>query len=134
MSPEASNRTDFLEEISVSFLSQQEARDFLLETVYEKQDFMNQEGQVPPYWEHIKNASHVNTTTSIHTMGPCYMPNEITAQNWRQLILQNEQHDDKFEYSQVNPLYQDANDNDLTNMCRPSFVIIGAGKTGTSSL
>jgi hypothetical protein len=132
VSPEASNRTD-LEEISASFLSQQEAREFLLETVYQEKDFLNQKGQVPPYWEHI-NANTNTTTTSIHTMGPCYMPNEITAQNWRQLILQNEQRQDKFEYSQVNPLYQDANDNYLTNMCRPSFVIIGAGKTGTSSL
>lgn len=125
MSSQTFNRTEF----ESRPLSQQATREYLLETVY-KHDFQGQ--QVPPYWEHI-NAS-MNSTTSIHTMGPCYMPNEITAENWHQLILQNEHHENKFEYANVNPLYQDANDNDLTNMCRPSFVIIGAGKTGTSSL
>ena len=126
MLSEASNRTDFS-----SPLSHEAARKFLLQSVYKEQDFIK-EGQVPPYWEHVQNTT-VNTS-SVYTMGPCYMPNEITAENWRQLISQNEHHDDKFEYSDVNPLYQDANDNDLNNMCRPSFVIIGAGKTGTSSL
>jgi hypothetical protein len=92
--------------------------------VYEAEDYNNSIGLPPPYW-------YSNDSS---TWGPCYPPKKKV--NWEnQASVSNKASDNTtFTYRHRNsqrPIQQYEN---LRGSCRPGFLIIGAGKCGTSSL
>jgi len=104
----------------------------LFENVYHKADFENKTIS-PPYW------GDVNTRTfqrGLPHMGPCYLPK--IEQDWPSLVEQNKHITSKKKIKYRDVVKQskigDNDDNDLSGLCRPGFVIIGQGKCGTSSL
>lgn len=103
--------------------------------IYDGNDFENNAGILVPYWENglekTKMQFHANNKEAF-AVGPCYLPKEDL--NWSSLG------DDEFSESRKNIQYRESqwqntlDDGDLTGLCRPGFIIIGAGKCGTSSL
>jgi hypothetical protein len=106
------------------------------ESLYLESDFLNLNGVVPAYW----NCLHRNSTYCEHSelmnrrhgveVGPCFAPHHEV--NWTMEIQ-------KTKSPGNNILYHDENQSalrseDWSNFCRPGFIIIGAGKCGTSSL
>jgi hypothetical protein len=99
--------------------------EILKETVYSERDFKNERGIVPSFWEEQDtNKTHV-------TWGPCYPPNH--AVNWNKAMKRNE--------TDYHPIPKgpassgpESSIDDLSDYCRPGFIIIGTGKSGTSSL
>lgn len=94
----------------------------LLGTVYSPKDFKNDKNVVPAFWG--CGTGQCNTS---EVWGPCYAPQSRV--DWPKEVA-------KAKNSRQPPLYhreakrgQDAND--LTDYCRPGFIIIGAGKCGT---
>ena len=95
------------------------------------EDFVNADGNSPPFWENVRDGK--NDTY----WGPCLPPKptfqgEETSLDWRSIVHWNHKRtsDSGIEYphddlSQESPPW---------GMCRPGFIIIGAGKCGTSSL
>jgi hypothetical protein len=70
--------------------------------------------------------------TGIPSWGPCYPPRRAIASsmNWQQEISRAKQLEPEHEYRRS----RDAIAAGIDGMCRPGFIIIGAGKCGTSSL
>ena len=107
----------------------------LLQNVYHEADFINKKLVSPPYWEDANDENTRSLQKGLPHMGPCYLPK--TEQDWPSLVERNKHIKSK---KKIN--YRDAiknhphgnTDNDLSGLCRPGFVIIGAGKCGTSSL
>lgn len=133
----------------------------LLGTLYQPSDFVNEQGVVPTFWHYDLNNSRSsenntssntptgNTTIAPKTVnalqitpefnhkgipswGPCYPPRRTTSSsmNWQQEISRAKQLEPEHEYRRN----RDAIAAGIDNMCRPGFIIIGAGKCGTSSL
>jgi hypothetical protein len=94
--------------------------DLLLQNgVYNSSDFMNEVGIIPPYWKNGSIPFHpIETKTD--SVGPCFIAN--TPVKWIDPIEQN-----TYPTSGVG-----LNKNDWANYCLPGFLIIGAGKCGTS--
>lgn len=96
--------------------------------VYDEADFKNELGIVPPYWGSKTHLKPKETTTD--DWGPCFAPHERVR--WKQEIKK---------YNGTNPAFHNParsaaatkqNKNDFASFCRPGFLIIGAGKCGTS--
>jgi hypothetical protein len=89
-------------------------------------DFCNKAGVVPSYWDCSRNgrggSSTCNTTFS---WGPCFPPH--TNIDWLGEVSRYKE-----------PVYDSSvpakGIQDVSGLCRPGFIIIGAGKCGTSSL
>ena len=118
---QTSRRNDFPEE--------------LLNTVYFESDFKNTDGNIPAYWQNYfeSNTSENNTTDDgeILSWGPCYPPDPHEGRiKWNDIAHEGSI---DIEYAKllVNPKSKVQS---VRNMCRPGFLIIGAGKCGTSSL
>lgn len=103
--------------------------------VYDRNDFQNAVGNIVPYWEDIYTNQLSN---NINHVGPCYLPD-----NWEEIIERNqyvestvhiEYTDDFIRTKQKRVERSNRNGDDLSGLCRPGFIIIGAGKCGTSSL
>ena len=88
--------------------------------VYHSDDFTNERGVRPPFWSN-------ETRRRDHSWGPCYAPISAHRIHWKT------ERDSINPNSPVYPPYQPASKdpNDLAGLCRPSFLIIGAGKCGT---
>jgi hypothetical protein len=99
------------------------------EGIYDASDFDNAQHMAPPYW----NASTPLFQQS-DAWGPCFKPN--IKINW------NFHADDDTSNSTLNvPLVYNRDDDskhhdwqNTAGLCRPGFLILGAGKCGTSSL
>ena len=94
--------------------------------VYSEGDFRNEAGRVPSYWSCRGGACNTSAL-----WGPCYAPHGRIK--WRDEVSKNA--------ARHRPYYQRAPTRrgnmdryDLSGYCRPGFLIIGAGKCGTSSL
>jgi hypothetical protein len=99
--------------------------EILKETVYSERDFKNERGIVPSFWEEQDtNKTHV-------TWGPCYPPNH--AVNWNKAMKRNETDYHPIPKGPASSRPESSID-DLSDYCRPGFIIIGTGKSGTSSL
>jgi len=100
--------------------------DILMQKVYNKKDFINEKGIVPSFWRN----QNENTANQTITWGPCYPPKQTV--DWDNEI------DFHSNMTQYHPVKRESNrlqsSNDLSDYCRPGFIIIGAGKCGTSSL
>lgn len=113
----------------------------LLGKVYSSSDFRNKDGITPAYWENIpllnkknQNASHLdlNLTSTVQTWGPCYPPGpDEKPIQWDQLEL-GESAEIKYPSTLVER--SKLRLTGVSDMCKPGFLIIGAGKCGTSSL
>jgi hypothetical protein len=117
--------------------------DNLLGTLYQPTDFENELGIVPPFWtfdNSNSNSSTTNATNQNYTIsdppswGPCYVPE--TEINWDKEI-QDAQTLEIYKYGRAEPRSSKTgrhHPDDVRGGCRPGFLIIGAGKCGTSSL
>jgi len=105
----------------------------LMNKVYKPEDFTNEAGNSPSFWEKPicqgKGPCHFDS----NTWGPCYQSeNEV---DWSTEVHKSEVHSE--------PRYHKAPSRfgtskvvgeSLAGYCRPGFIIIGAGKCATSSL
>lgn len=91
----------------------------LLGTVYSSDDFINERGIRPPFWDCEGN--RCNKTSE---WGPCYAGHDVVT--WSK---------EAKHYRRKSPTYTRASyvsqSTDLAGLCRPGFIIIGAGKCGT---
>ena len=91
----------------------------LLGTVYSYADFVNERGIRPPFWDCKSN--RCNTTNE---WGPCYASHDVVT--WTKEVKT---------YKTNPPAYNRASymsqSTDVAGLCRPGFIIIGAGKCGT---
>ena len=98
-------------------------------------DFINSDGKTPPFWENVrdgKNDTH---------WGPCLPPKPISGNveaqvDWSLIVRMNKKRksDSSIEYPSYTPSLDRKQQMDPWGMCRPGFIIVGAGKCGTSSL
>lgn len=78
----------------------------------------NEAGILPPFWE--------NTNNNSKSWGPCYWP--IRSANWQtEIDKYNDTHMPRYSSMVVNQ----KNHGTVRGLCRPGFLIIGAGKCGT---
>lgn len=91
----------------------------LLGKVYSSDDFINDRGIRPPFWDCTSNKC--NTTSE---WGPCYATHD--AVTWSKEV--NIYKTNPPSYARVSYMSQST---DLAGLCRPGFIIIGAGKCGT---
>lgn len=136
--------------------------ELLLHTVYDAKDFENDRHVTPPYWEDVHESnergflqqqprdqgqnqnSYSNNQGSslIPHLGPCYLPHQQL--DWQSLAEESRYNESEDHIQYVNVVknrHKDSNEGDLgpgqedlSGLCRPGFIIIGAGKCGTSSL
>eukprot|EP00554_Chaetoceros_debilis_P012306 CAMPEP_0194116294 /NCGR_PEP_ID=MMETSP0150-20130528/26507_1 /TAXON_ID=122233 /ORGANISM="Chaetoceros debilis, Strain MM31A-1" /LENGTH=574 /DNA_ID=CAMNT_0038806979 /DNA_START=65 /DNA_END=1789 /DNA_ORIENTATION=+ len=111
--------------------------------VYSSSDFRN--AVTPPYWEEFYNETvnhgmdggDSSFSVTPH-MGPCYLPPSDET-NWQELMDENKNINEKsIKYMDGISIDKAHGGGDhqsnLAGFCRPGFIIIGAGKCGTSSL
>lgn len=102
------------------------------EEIYDESNFINAEGIAPPYW---------NTSTELfqnsNAWGPCFKTEAKI--NWQ--FYSNETRIDSNTSTWNVPLVYERDDiskphdwQNTAGLCRPGFLILGAGKCGTSSL
>lgn len=109
-----------------------------LQSVYNRKDFRNAKGNIPVYWEDIMNTtdreSDEEESPILPHLGPCYLPKN--EPKWEELIAQNKniESENDIQYKKDNKRQHNTISNELDGLCRPGFIIIGAGKCGTSSL
>ena len=132
--------------------------------LYKEADFINVKRTAMPYWEELHILANNSTCTTTlsendrskeqwieemkidlridskidanHHFGPCYLDSKSHHSTFIQSHKSaNLDHDSNSSFDLTYPHYYDGvNPRDLSNMCRPGFIIIGAGKCGTSSL
>jgi hypothetical protein len=96
------------------------------EGVYCDRDFVNEIGVTPPYWNNATLQSPKETTTE--QWGPCFGTHEHVEWGIEIEIEKNRSRKIPFYPKQGVGIEK----NDWANYCRPGFLIIGAGKCGTS--
>lgn len=94
--------------------------------IYNESDFVNEKGVVPAYW-----GSTENDTDHTRRYGPCYAYRYKQDVDW-ETEIDNYNRTDVTLFNEGLIRGDDAQD--LHGFCRPGFIIIGAGKAGTSSL
>ena len=133
--------------LNSSFSSSDETKIYypteLFQKVYKNRDFENEHHVIPPYWEDVikrkKRSFREDDSTVIPHLGPCYLPKEKI--DWQKLMEKN-----RYVHSEGSIKYMNTRQSlrnsspdglgqeNLAGLCRPGFIIIGAGKCGTSSL
>ena len=92
--------------------------------VYSEDDFVNEKGTVPSFWR------TQDENNELITWGPCFPPSATV--DWNKTI---DVYANKTDYHPIKRESRHSKTfNDLSDFCRPGFIIIGAGKCGTSSL
>ena len=116
--------------------------------VYGKEDFENEVGRKPPYWHDIqlvaKDEADVLSQNEgiLPHWGPCYKPSreKLMTIDWE---VEMEKNGNITSEKQIRYPHRtddsrharkDGKRGNLKGLCRPGFLIIGAGKCGTSSL
>ena len=119
--------------------------------VYGTNDFVNEKGQTPPYWHDIPLSSsskvgdelvQQQTEGILPHWGPCYKPQRVKLKSiqWKSEMKKNRNitSEKQIRYPDRTHDTRHASRNDkrgnVHGLCRPGFLIIGAGKCGTSSL
>lgn len=102
----------------------------LMGAVYKPDDFVNSRGISPPFWD----CNGFNCTLPSRSQvqqpvwGPCFAPRDPV--NWaREINLHKDSKNLIYEKDADSKVYQSVPD--LSGLCRPGFIIIGAGKCGT---
>lgn len=116
----------------------------LFQNVYKSKDFANEQHVIPPYWEDVAEKKrlfqHMNDSgTMIPHLGPCYLPKQRL--DWEKLMEENQSMESEASIKYMDGIQRHSDSSkdglghdDLSGLCRPGFIIIGAGKCGTSSL
>ncbi|KAL7556115.1 hypothetical protein ACA910_020198 [Epithemia clementina (nom. ined.)] len=101
---------------------------------YHVKDFSNDAGVVPTFWNcsRVSGDCNNNTRSIKHTWGPCY--STIRRVHWQSTFYERNNGGKHNEYYTTTKLTRTSTDDDVRGLCRPGFVILGAGKCGTSSL
>ena len=103
-------------------------RELMQAGLYHPNDFENVRGIAPSYWGNTTTTTTTTmTNTPIQQWGPCYAPSKTIP--WAEALQKDNKH--KLVYNRDNRLW---NFRSVEGGCRPGFLIIGAGKCGTSSL
>ena len=105
--------------------------------VYRESDFTvkNDWGAVAPYWgtdsgETTTRSTTIPKGTTAPEWGPCFAPRKIV--DWdRAIAIRQNSTSPQYE-TKIGALVDSMSGEDLAGFCRPGFVIIGAGKCGTS--
>jgi hypothetical protein len=112
-------------------------------------DFENSRGVVPPFWSADENVTSSTATNKedmdsrsppldLQSWGPCYPPHsKIHWKNDTQQERPGQQEKEDQHYKYRHKARDNVPIQDFTSVqggCRPGFLIIGAGKCGTSSL
>ena len=105
--------------------------------LYDVKDFTNNAGISVPYWKRGLGKTKIRPHDSkeVFAVGPCYLPKESFS--LPSVRMEKNEFD---ESRKKNIQYRETewentlDDGDLSGLCRPGFIIIGAGKCGTSSL
>jgi hypothetical protein len=92
---------------------------------YRANDFVNIDGVVPPYWDDELIPKHPSETTT-ESLGPCFLSHDSIKWD-REAQRSRLRNMSDYPTSGLGP-----NKNDWANYCLPGFLIIGAGKCGTS--
>ena len=96
--------------------------DELMGVMYHENDFINDKGIAPTFWE----CQDANCSAQQPPQyGPCFAPHESV--DWNESIDFYKTHPPRY----MRMGEGKANTNDLADLCRPGFLIIGAGKCGT---
>ena len=101
--------------------------------IYNSSDFENSIHVTPPYW----NFSHSNPKES-NTWGPCFIPEHTI--HWNDFHLDDDSYNNSTKQLLRVPLKYRLREKTRKDwegqagLCRPGFIILGAGKCGTSSL
>jgi hypothetical protein len=121
------------------------AKDLILRHFYEPNDFFNEEqGTYVPYWWRIEESDR-NTKEILddNRWGPCFPPRnetEVLEYALRPKSVQvesyigNESEIPKYQRPKECEERNSAQSSSLDSMCLPGYLIVGAGKCGTSSL
>jgi|AntRauTorckE5430_2_1112549.scaffolds.fasta_scaffold02009_3 hypothetical protein len=101
---------------------------------YRAIDFQKRKGVSIPYWQDMAEIELQSTKYEDFPrhVGPCYLPR--SEPDWNALITENKQLDSEKKVITYRSALEDGDKKDLAGLCRPGFIIIGAGKCGTSSL
>lgn len=102
---------------------------------YRAEEFKKPNGVTIPYWQEVTSLElKINKRAGTPHVGPCYLPK--SEPDWN--ALTGDDKHDNAERKMITFTNEaeviSKNDNDLGGLCRPGFIIIGAGKCGTSSL
>jgi hypothetical protein len=92
---------------------------------YSENDFVNDVGIIPPYWTDGTIPKHPSETTT-ESLGPCFLSRD--SKQWDKEVKRSRSRN--FSDYPTSGLGRDKND--WANYCLPGFLIIGAGKCGTS--
>lgn len=123
-------------EIATLQYESSQSRDEVMEVlhrkgVYNRSDFASNElGIVVPYWD--RNSTESDPAVTKHPTvqwGPCFAPHQSVA--WDK-IIKKYQHNGPDYNLQIPAMTTMPEEVDLAGFCRPGFIIIGAGKCGTS--
>lgn len=93
----------------------------LLGLVYNETDFINTKGITPTYW----GCKGGQCSSSSNKWGPCFAPH--TQVNWNESVDTYREKPVRYARSGEGR----SKENDLADLCRPGFLVIGAGKCGT---
>jgi len=104
--------------------------------IYDASDLKNEVDVVVPYWWNVFNSTKTKHHTKIPRAtttpqwGPCFAPHEEV--DWDKAIAETEQLRAPQYEKKIVARVSTINEEDLAGFCRPGFLIIGAGKCGTS--
>lgn len=102
------------------------------EGVYDVSSFENEAGVVPPFWDENATSPCKPDETTTLELGPCF--GSHVAVDWHEQAKQNQNDAQLPRYTPLMTSTPHAmkTKNDWAGHCRPGFLIIGAGKCGTS--
>jgi hypothetical protein len=102
------------------------------EGVYDSSSFENEAGVVPPFWDENATSPCKPEETTTVELGPCF--GSHVAVDWHEQAKQNQNDTQLPHYTPLMTSTPQAmkTKNDWAGHCRPGFLIIGAGKCGTS--
>jgi len=115
-----------------------------------KRDFVNEIGRVPAFWGQRRTTTTTTTTTranaavAVREYGPCVLDAELGGHDfWTREAERNRERERNGDGPAYRPFPAERNGKrraeestlkKSSNFCRPGFLIIGAGKCGTTSL
>ena len=114
--------------------------DPLWNNIYQESDFVNELGIVPAYWESDSNTTISSAAASseeekeqgqLSSWGPCFPPKDPI--DWESELEYVRTSPTKYKYARAGSA-PSRKYGEAEGGCRPGFLIIGAGKCGTSSL
>jgi hypothetical protein len=108
---------------------------FVQHGIFSESDFVNE----PPFWNNCEENPDgcfpitTSATSDVVRIGPCFSSKHTDPDYW-ETVIQNKKDAVEYPPASLRKVPTSTESTALINMCRPGFLIIGAGKCGTSSL